>query len=767
MRVLITLHQGGGSGAVNSTLHLALGLASRGVEVRLVCPPGSWVEAEARRGGLEVHPVDLVSRRRWANARKLVEILHRAPVDLINAQSSRDREALTLLGLMGRLSVPLVFTRRSWPRTTGLETWLANRAADQVIAVSEPVLVELERQGIAGEKLVVVHNGVLTDRLDRPVTETQVDDWRRRIGWEPSRRTVGIVARHKDQHVVLAALARVETPVRLVLSGLSPEALALPLPAIPARHAVVRLPFDPSVRPLYELLEVALHPSRWDALPQAVLEAMALGKPVIASRATGNEVIIRHGLDGLLVAPDDPSDWARQLNALLGDPGLAARLGNAARRRAREGFSLEKTVERTLAVYQAVLKRAGRGRVDDQASVFAEGQGSTSRGPEPSALLLAYDFPPRAGGIARALGEIVRHSQGNIEVCTGRMIGDAAWDQASGLRIVRAPVNAERLRTLGGLIQWGRTADRLLRSRAPSFIWAGNLKPAGHVARWLGTSRGIPYGLVVYGLDLALVSEQSRRSSRKRRRARMLFEDAAGIVACSQWTAERCRALLQQLDLAQVSQRIRVIPLGADQRRFSPVGGRYPLPAGQWLLTVARLMPHKGIDTGIRAVASLRDRFPDLRYAVAGAGPARESLAALVTELGVSDQVVFLGAVSDEELPALYRSAAIYLGLSREQGNDVEGFGLALVEAQASGCPVVAVRSGGIPDAVADGESGILVAPSDPAAAAQAIASLLEDPGRRSSLGAAGRRRVEEELNWDKVVAEFSRAAREFRARSG
>ncbi|HSB54177.1 MAG TPA: glycosyltransferase family 4 protein [Gemmatimonadales bacterium] len=749
MRVLITLHQGGGAGAVNSTLHLALGLVARGVHVRLVCPPGSWVEGEAKRGGLEVHPVELVSRRRWPNARKLLEVIHRHPVDLINAQSSRDREALTFLALMGRLSVPLVFTRRSWPRTTRLETWLANRAADRVIALSEPVRAELERQGFGAEKLVVVHNGVLTDRIDRPVNEEEVDAWRRRIGWEPGRRTVGIVARHKDQQVVLAALARVETPVRLVLSGLSPEALALPLPAIPERHAVVRLPFDPEVRPLYDLLEVALHPSRWDALPQAVLEAMALGKPVIASRATGNEVIIRHGLDGLLAAPDDPSDWARQLESLLADPQLAARLGAAACRRAREDFSLEEMFDRTLAVYRSLVR----------GSVAPLGMTASSQ------LLLAYDFPPRGGGIARALGEIVRHSHAELEVCTGRISGDEEWDGASGLPITRAPVSAERLRTLGGLIQWGRAADRVIRARRPAFIWAGNLKPAGHVARWLGATRRIPYGLIVYGLDLAIVSEQARRSARKRRRVRMLFRDAAGIVACSEWTAGRCRALLDQLGLGGVAGLIRVIPLGADPRRFSPDGRRYPLPQGRWLLTVARLVPHKGVDTGIRALASLHERFPDLQYAVAGTGPDRERLAALATDLGVSDRLVFLGPVPDEDLPSLYRSATVYLGLSRESGNEVEGFGLSLVEAQASGCPVIAVKSGGVPDAVADGESGILVPPSDAAAAARAIAALLEDDGRRAALGAAGRRRVEERLNWERVVAELRQASEEFRSR--
>jgi glycosyltransferase involved in cell wall biosynthesis len=355
LRVLVSLHQGGGAGSVNSVLRLAIGLAERGLQVRFVCPPGSEVEASARAGGLEVHPLQLAKHRRVSNARRLAALLAEHPVDLVNSHGSRDREAFTWLGLTRRLPVPVIFTRRSFPRTTLLENWLASRVATRIVAISEPVAVALKQRGVPAGKIVVIPNGVLLDRLDRPVTTAQVDEWRQRIGWEPSRRTVAIVARPKDQRVVLAALARVATPIRLVLAGLDGVALTEPYPAIPDRHAVVRLPFVPDVRPLYDLVELALHPSRWDALPQAVLEAMALGKPVIASRATGNAVIIRDGEDGLLVEPLNSEAWALAIDRLLGDPVLAARLGVAARVRAREGFPFERTIDDTLALFQTLV----------------------------------------------------------------------------------------------------------------------------------------------------------------------------------------------------------------------------------------------------------------------------------------------------------------------------------------------------------------------------------------------------------------------------
>ncbi len=355
LRVLITQHQGAGSGAVNSTLHLALGLVRQGVQVRFVCPPGSPLEAAARDGGLEVHPLPLARQHRFANARALAGLMHRHPVDLVNAQSSRDRQALLWLGLRRRLAAPLVLTRRSFPRSGRLETWLAGRLASRIIAVSEPVAAALAARGVPPGKLAVVHNGLIAERVDGPVSPAAVAAWRARIGWEPTRRTIGVVARAKDQAVVVRALEQVETPVRLVLAGLDAAEARRLVRAVPPRHALVVLPFDPDVRPLYDLLELVLHPSRWEGLPQALLEAMALGKPVVASAATGNAVVVRDGRDGLLAAPDDPASWARAVDRLLRDPELAGRLGRAAVRRAREDFALDRTIAGTLRIYREAV----------------------------------------------------------------------------------------------------------------------------------------------------------------------------------------------------------------------------------------------------------------------------------------------------------------------------------------------------------------------------------------------------------------------------
>jgi glycosyltransferase involved in cell wall biosynthesis len=351
------LHQAGGAGSVTSTLHLSLGLARAGWRVRFICPPASEVEGLARAGGLEVHPVRLAGNGRRANAATLAELLQRYPVDLINSQSAKDRAALVWLALSRRLRIPLVVTWRQMPRSFPLETWLVGRLSSKVVAVSRAVGDALVRRGTSRAKLAVIPNGLVTDRVDVPVTAAAVDGWRHRIGWEASRRTIGIVSRPKDQAIVLRALEQVTIPVRLVLAGVEPDSeLGRLAEKAPSRHAVVCVPFTPQVRALYDLLELALLPSHSEGLSQALLEAMALGKPVIASAATGNLEVITDGLDGRLVDPTAPVAWARAIEALLSRPAEATRLGSAARHTARVTYSLDRTVERTADLYRSLLK---------------------------------------------------------------------------------------------------------------------------------------------------------------------------------------------------------------------------------------------------------------------------------------------------------------------------------------------------------------------------------------------------------------------------
>jgi phosphatidyl-myo-inositol dimannoside synthase len=383
-------------------------------------------------------------------------------------------------------------------------------------------------------------------------------------------------------------------------------------------------------------------------------------------------------------------------------------------------------------------------------------------------LLLAYDFPPIGGGIARMMGELAkRYPPGTLVVSTGRYPGSAEADASLTNVVDRIAIPSRRLRTVQGLLVWSHRAAALARSLRPEFVWCGNFKPAGYPARWTRKRVGTPYGIVFYGTDLLLLQRQIQRSVTKRVSARELIGSAAGLVAISQWTRNLCLSVLGQLGFNAGEMDVRTLSLGTDPEYFRPgidsagVRQRYGLDGRRWLITVARLTKHKGVDMGLQVLARLRDRYPDLAYVVVGSGGELPVLERLAQNLGVADRVRFLTGVPDTDLPGLYNCAEIYLGLSRQTEGNAEGFGISLVEAGACGLPVVGGRSGGIPDAVREGETGLLVDSERPAEVAAAVGELLDNPMMAQRLGTNGRQAVETHYNWKRVADDLGRMGHE------
>jgi phosphatidyl-myo-inositol dimannoside synthase len=163
------------------------------------------------------------------------------------------------------------------------------------------------------------------------------------------------------------------------------------------------------------------------------------------------------------------------------------------------------------------------------------------------------------------------------------------------------------------------------------------------------------------------------------------------------------------------------------------------------LLTVARLEHrYKGHDVLLEALGAIRARVPDVEWVVIGEGTLRPELEELARSRGLADCVRFLGAVSDGERNAWLRRADVVAMPSRLPGAGLagEGFGIVYLEAAAYGKPVVAGNVGGALDAVGDGETGLLVDPTDAGAVAEAVATLLLDPELARRLGAAGAERA-------------------------
>lgn len=391
-------------------------------------------------------------------------------------------------------------------------------------------------------------------------------------------------------------------------------------------------------------------------------------------------------------------------------------------------------------------------------------------------LLLTYDFPPMSGGISRWMGELARrYPQGELVVSTAQHPDSDEVDERLPNRVDRLAMPVKRLKTLQGILTWSRHVSVLTRTLNAEFIWCGTLKPSAYPAKWVRERLGTPFGVIAHGSDFLTLRHETHRSAIKRRVAKGLLDAASVIVANSNWTRDLCLSVLGELGVSLAEDRVRVVPLGTDPELFrtgidtSAAEKKYDLEKGRWLLTVAPLASNKGIDTVLQALAA-SDGFSDLRYAVVGSGSELAPLKALAKKLGLTQRVRFLTDVPDADLPALYNLATAYVGLSRQTGLDVEGFGISFAEAAACGLPVIGARSGGIPDVVADGETGLLVNAERPDEVVAAIEKLLKDKKLAGRLGKEGRARVEKFQNWDRVTRDLRAIATEFAgdiARSG
>jgi glycosyltransferase involved in cell wall biosynthesis len=377
-------------------------------------------------------------------------------------------------------------------------------------------------------------------------------------------------------------------------------------------------------------------------------------------------------------------------------------------------------------------------------------------------LLVTQNFHPEGGGMARRYTELVRAYGDPMDVSTLAYDSCEATSSFLGNAVYRQPFALDASKRATNQARWARWL--VTTASSVDVFHCGEIRPVGYAVGWAHIRTRIPYVLYVNGGDVLREQEKTRRSFTKRISGRYLLENASGVVANSAWTASLTRDLMEALSIKSAPP-VAEIDLGTDPKQFHPSRDRSRLRS-RWgvgdaplMITVARLVPHKGQDMGIEALARLRDEFPDLRYVLVGTGQDQSRLRALAAQRGVSDRVIFAGALSDDELSEAYATSTVYAGFSRlDRGINVEGFGIAFVEASASGIPVVAGDSGGVRSAVRSGETGWVVPPTDISAMVQHISSFLRSREMRDKFGRAGRRAVESHYNWDRV----GRETREF-----
>ncbi len=393
-------------------------------------------------------------------------------------------------------------------------------------------------------------------------------------------------------------------------------------------------------------------------------------------------------------------------------------------------------------------------------------------------LFIASVFPPAIGGSASVYANLCRNLAGSVSVIApsrgyidqSEFPGWREADAAQPFRVERLDLLRPPLRPPPRSI-WHAAArflfeDRRIRNQVTRRVFAEieRERPSAVVIGelfslyWLGTAVRRRFGLpivhyihgeeVTTGAGSRLANWSSWRALRR----------AEKVIAVSSFTARELRAR----GIAQ--NRIEVIANGVDIDRFTPgpsdIGllNRFGLRGKRVLLTVGRLEIRKGHDRVIESLPLILEKHPDLVYMVVGSGKTLDALRSLAELHGVSDRVIFVGAVSDSELISFYRTAEVFIMANRTlDDGDTEGFGLVFLEAGACRKPVIGGNAGGVPDAVSHGQTGLLVDGNSPVEIAAACCSLLDDPSLATRLAEAGLQRARES-SWKSKTAQFERA---------
>jgi glycosyltransferase involved in cell wall biosynthesis len=313
-------------------------------------------------------------------------------------------------------------------------------------------------------------------------------------------------------------------------------------------------------------------------------------------------------------------------------------------------------------------------------------------------------------------------------------------------RYATAGADVRTLDTSHGLAPTWR-ALRALARETPISLAQIRFFPLHTIVPWLVRSASTR-NIVLTDAESGLAGPVAWKRPLLRVRARILAGAASRVIAISTFVKNRTLAL------GVPAAKIAVVHNGVDAARFHPdeavrcrLRKDLGLRTGELLLfTAASLLPFKRVGIILDACAQLARRRLAFRLIIAGDGPLRAVLGSLATELGVADRVHWLGEVADP-VPLMQACDSFLLA------SVGEAFGNVIVEAMACGSPVIASRSGGIPELVEDNVTGRLFPPDDATTLATRIEELGADPVRRLEMGALGRRRVETHFNIDRFVS--------------
>ena len=296
------------------------------------------------------------------------------------------------------------------------------------------------------------------------------------------------------------------------------------------------------------------------------------------------------------------------------------------------------------------------------------------------------------------------------------------------------------------------TVKKELKKTGAEWLLVGQVLPLGTVAYLISLFQPLKYCLIFHGMDLSLAF-----SGRKKFLSRLIINRAKKIVCANNFTADKLKEINSKW-----AEKIFVVNPGIspeDEKLAQPTAGDNFI-----LVSLGRLVRRKGIDKTIVALKILEKEcankfwWPGFTYIIAGAGPDEEYLKKLVEHLSedLQKKIIFSGLVADEKKWQLLNICSVFIMPSRNIAGDFEGFGIVYLEAGLCEKPVIAGNAGGVPDAVINGETGVLVNPESSADLAKAIQVLAEDENLRERMGKQGKIHAQS-FFWNIQAEKFSK----------
>ena len=362
-------------------------------------------------------------------------------------------------------------------------------------------------------------------------------------------------------------------------------------------------------------------------------------------------------------------------------------------------------------------------------------------------LFITNDFGPRAGGIETFVhGLIERLPRGSVIVYTSAQPDsdkfDAKWLSEFGVEVVR-----DRSKILLPTPRVIKACQKLVKSRKLTRVAFGAAAPLGIMARSMRSAGAEKIVALTHGHEVwwAKVPPFSFAIN-------FMSKNIDAITYLGDYTRGEISKAISKND---VSKLVQIAP-GIDVDHFVPTDSselraQLGLADKAVIISVGRLVHRKGQDKLISALPAIRAAVPNVHLVLVGVGPHQKYLENLVAKLNIADCVTFIGRINYSELPKYICVGDIFAMPSRSRffGLEVEGLGIVYLEASACGLPVVGGKSGGAPDAVLVGETGVVVDGTNSSEIAEACIDLLNNPELCALMGATGRTWIIENWRWE------------------